>query len=110
MACVDPDALGGLYDRHGWMVRGIVLGALPDAERVDEIVQAVFVQAWREAEIYDVRAGTPMAWLCTMARQRTLGRLSKRARARGPTTPTPRASSNGAREGHRAADVALVGP
>ncbi len=87
MANGDRGALGELYDRYGWLVRGIVQGALPDAEGVDEIVQAVFVQAWREAELYDAQAAAPMAWLCAMARERALGRLKRRWRTLGPTTP-----------------------
>lgn len=88
MASGDPDALAEIYDRYDWLVRGIVQGALPDAEGVDEIVQAVFVQAWREAELYDAQSGAPMAWLSAMARKRALARLKRRWRALGPTMPT----------------------
>jgi RNA polymerase sigma-70 factor (ECF subfamily) len=53
-----------------------VLRSTADAE---EIVQETFVEVWRRAGEYDVRRGSPIAWIATIARTRAIDRL----RARG---------------------------
>ena len=84
----DPQALADLYDRYAGIVNALALQILVDADSADEIVQAVFLQAWREAVSYDGRDGTPLAWLCAMARARALERLDWRRRATSITPPS----------------------
>ena len=87
-------ALGHLYDHHAARLteyaRRIVGGGDTDAQ---DVVQDVFVHAWRRADGYDRRRGTVGVWLTAMARSRALEVLrGRRAAKRQPlvdvTQPT----------------------
>jgi RNA polymerase sigma-70 factor (ECF subfamily) len=78
----DQHALGALYDKYAGLVNALALRVLRDASDAEDIVQEVFVQAWRQAARFDPARGTPEAWLCTMARSRALDRLRRRAARR----------------------------
>jgi RNA polymerase sigma-70 factor (ECF subfamily) len=78
----DKAALSEFYDLYAGLVNGLALRILRDVSEAEDVVQEVFLQAWRQAERYDVRRGTPEAWLCTMARTRALDRLRRRAARR----------------------------
>jgi DNA-directed RNA polymerase specialized sigma24 family protein len=71
----DPSALGEIYDRYAGIVHALALRMLRDAGDAEDLVQAVFLQARREAARYDLRGGPPMAWLCAMARELAFARL-----------------------------------
>lgn len=71
----DRRAFERLYDRFAGLVFALalrMLGARTDAE---DLVQEVFLQAWRRAESYQPARGTPEAWLLTIARSRAVDRL-----------------------------------
>ena len=99
LAAGDTEALGEFYDLYAGLVNGLALRILHDASDAEDVVQEVFVQAWRQASRFDVSRGTPEAWLCTMARTRALDRLRRRVSRRedpeeaapAPTT-TPRSA------------------
>ncbi len=78
----DAQALAELYDRHAGLVNGLVLRIVRERSDAEDIVQEVFVQAWRQAARFDAGRGTPEAWLCTIARSRALDRLRRRAARR----------------------------
>jgi len=78
----DPSALGELFDLYAGLVNGLCLRILRDAAEAEDVVQEVFLQAWRQASRYDPQRGSPEAWLCTMARTRSLDRLRRRAARR----------------------------
>jgi RNA polymerase sigma-70 factor (ECF subfamily) len=82
LAAGDRSALAELYDRYAALVNGLALRILRNATEAEDVVQEVFLQAWRSAERYDASRGTPEAWLCTMARSRALDRLRRRASRR----------------------------
>lgn len=68
MAHGDGPALAVLYDRHGAAVysqAAHLLGCTPDAE---DVVQDVFLQAWRHASRFDPSRGRVVAWLLVMTR------------------------------------------
>jgi len=71
----DRNALGELYDRHASVVRTVAVGILREAGDADDVVQAVFVEAWRDASLFDARRGPPIGWLATLARRRALAAL-----------------------------------
>ena len=49
----DDAAFAILYRRHAPLVRLIAYRGLGDAAAADDIVQEVFVDAWRNAGVYD---------------------------------------------------------
>ena len=91
MARGDRSGLEGLYDRFAQLIFNLVIrivGNRPDAE---EVLQEVFLQAWRGASHYDPSRGTPEAWLIMMARSRAIDwvRTARRLLARPEAEPMP---------------------
>lgn len=78
----DKAALADFYDLYAGLVNGLALRILRDVSEAEDVVQEVFLQAWRQADRYDPQRGTPEAWLCTMARTRALDRLRRRVARR----------------------------
>ena len=64
----DATAFGQLYARYARMVHGVLLARVPPAE-VDDLVQEVFLQAWRR--IASLREAAAFGgWLAMIARNR----------------------------------------
>ncbi len=82
LAAGDPAALAEFYDRYAPLVNAIALRILRAAADAEDVVQEVFLQAWRQADRFDPGRGTPEAWLCTIARTRSLDRLRRRSSRR----------------------------
>ena len=85
----DRNALGELYDRHASVVRAVAVGILREARDADDVVQAVFVEAWRDASLFDARRGPLIRWLATLARRRALADLLRRAGMPVPARAEP---------------------
>ena len=71
----DAAAIADLYDRHSRLLYGLILRIVRDRSEAEELLQEVFVQVWTRADTYDVRLGTPIAWLVRIARNRAIDRL-----------------------------------
>ena len=71
----DPVALEDLYTLHGPLVYRVALRVVGDPEAAQDVVQEVFVYAWRNAQRYDTARGTLESWLVTLARSRGIDRL-----------------------------------
>lgn len=83
-------ALGEFYDLFAGLVNALALRILRDGAAAEDVVQEVFLQAWRQASRFDPTRGTPEAWLCTMARTRALDRLRRRvSRREDPSEVAP---------------------
>jgi RNA polymerase sigma-70 factor (ECF subfamily) len=82
IASGDHQALGEFYDRYAALANGLALRILRNTADAEEVVQEVFLQAWRQADRYDPARGTPEAWIATLARTRALDRLRRRASRR----------------------------
>jgi RNA polymerase sigma-70 factor, ECF subfamily len=78
----DHGALAEFYDRYASMANGLALRILRNSSDAEEVVQEVFVQAWRQADRYDAARGTPEAWISTLARTRALDKLRRRTSRR----------------------------
>ncbi len=73
----DGDALSDLYDRFSGVLLAVIrriVGAAGDAE---EVLQEVFIQAWKQAERYDPSRSSVSNWLSLIARSRSIDRLRK---------------------------------
>jgi RNA polymerase sigma-70 factor (ECF subfamily) len=71
------------YDRHVHFVYGSVMRFLGDREATAEVVQDAFLALWRRAGQFDAGAGSLLAWLLGIARNRAIDRL--RSESRRPT-------------------------
>ena len=78
----DSDALARLYDRHAPRLLGVADRILGETGEAEEVVQEVFLYAWRAASSFDPFRGSVLAWLIVATRSRALDRL----RARRPAT------------------------
>ena len=87
VAAGDPEALAALYDRHAALVLGLLVSMLGERGEAEEVLQEVFLQAWREASRYRPDLAPPRGWLLLLARSRALDRLkSEGARRRREET------------------------
>lgn len=76
----DEHALGVLYDRFGATVFALasrVVGQQADAE---EVTMETFSQVWRDAPKFDAGRGSVAAWLCIIARSRSLDLVRSHSR------------------------------
>ena len=71
----DVDAFAALYDLTRSRVFGLVKRVLRDPGYSEETTQDIYLQVWRSAGNYDPSAGSPMAWLMTLAHRRAVDRV-----------------------------------
>jgi RNA polymerase sigma-70 factor (ECF subfamily) len=71
----DVDAFAELYDQTRARVYGMVARVLRDPGYSEETTQDVYLQVWRSAAGYDPNAGSPLAWLLTLAHRRAVDRV-----------------------------------
>lgn len=75
MASGDRDAFGRFYDRYVSLAFTVALRLLGSRSDAEDLVQEVFLQAWRQAQSYSPERGSPEAWLITMTRSRGIDKL-----------------------------------
>lgn len=74
------EAFAAFHERHVTVVRRVVRSIVRNEADAEDVVQDVFLQAWRHIGRYDVSRGSIDAWLTVMARSRAIDR--KRADSR----------------------------
>lgn len=74
----DEAALGALYDRYSALLFSLLLRITGERGAAEEILQDVFLTAWRSAATWDPQRGSARAWLITIARHRAIDFLRKR--------------------------------
>jgi len=87
VSTVTPDLanLEALYDAHHRQAIGLAYRMLGDLGDAEEVVQEVFLSAWRSGHTYDPTRGTTHTWILSMVRNRCIDVL--RARRRRPVQP-----------------------
>ena len=75
VASRDVDAFATFYDSTRARVFGLVTRVLRDPGYSEETTQDIYLQVWRTADSYDPSAGSPLAWLLTLAHRRAVDRV-----------------------------------
>ena len=79
------DAMRALYGRYGGELYGFALNGLGDRGTAEEVVQEVFLRAWRHAGSYDAARASVRTWLYQIARHAIID--ARRRAAVRPSLP-----------------------
>jgi RNA polymerase sigma-70 factor (ECF subfamily) len=71
-AAGDREAFGALYRHTAGKLFSVCLGILGSRALAEEALQDAYVNVWRNASSFDVAKGSPMTWLISVARYRSL--------------------------------------
>lgn len=71
----DVEAFTAFYDATRARVYGLVTRVLRDPGYSEETTQDIYLQVWHNAANYDPAAGSPLAWLMTLAHRRAVDRV-----------------------------------
>ncbi len=71
----DHEAFSDFYGQTSARVFGLVRRVLLDRELSEDVTQEVYVMVWQTASKYSPMAGSPMAWLMTIAHRRAVDRV-----------------------------------
>lgn len=80
LAAGDVACLAEAYRRWAPLVRGLAQRALGDRHEAEDVMQQVFLAAWRGRSSYRPQLGPPSAWLTGIARHRVADALAARSR------------------------------
>jgi RNA polymerase sigma-70 factor (ECF subfamily) len=70
--------MADLYDRYSPLVYSVALRVLGDTGNAEDVLQEVFMQLWRNPELFDSSRGNLGAWLAVIARNRAIDALRRR--------------------------------
>lgn len=101
----DPAVLRAAFDTWGGAVFAYGRRLLPSAEDAEDLVQQVFVAAWRQRQRYDPRRASLLTWLLGIARNKGIDRLRRLERERRLPVDRPLPTQD---ETARTADRLLV--
>lgn len=78
----DRVAFKQLYERAGPKLFAVSLRIIRDKALAEDILQDVFLRIWQSAGSFSSEAGPPMAWLNSIARNRTIDVLRQKIHVR----------------------------
>ena len=90
VAAQDRDALQEVYRRTSRKLFGVCLRIFGERADAEDALQDVYLTIWDRAGSYDPARGSPITWLVTLARNRSIDLL--RRSGRRPTAPLELAS------------------
>lgn len=97
IASGDREAFSRFYDRYAPLVFTFAVRLLRVRPEAEDLLQEVFLQAWRQAGSYRQARGSPEAWITTITRSRAIDKLrSIRRRDRGLSPTEEPAGTEGA--------------
>lgn len=83
-------ALATLYDRYAGLLLSMAHRMLGDKTVAEDLVQDVFMEAWRRAHAFDPSRGSVRTWLLVRLRSRALDRLRSAQHRREVAVDEPR--------------------
>ncbi len=93
----DQTALRYVYDQTAAKLFGVCLRILQDKSEAEDVLQEVYVTVWRKAAGFDPGLSSPITWLVTLARNRSIDRLrSLGAHPRHPVSEAENVADAGA--------------
>jgi RNA polymerase sigma-70 factor (ECF subfamily) len=82
VAAGDRAALSDLYDRYAPLVYAVCVRIVRDAGDAEDVLIDVFAELWERRDRYDLSRGSPLTYLTTLARSRSIDRLRSRSGVR----------------------------
>ena len=76
-------ALESIYAATSAKLFGICLRILRDRQEAEDVLQEVYLSVWRRAGSFDPARASPITWLATLARNRSIDRLRSLRRSGG---------------------------
>lgn len=98
----DEEALNALYDRHSSHIFLVAFRRLGDRQLAEEVMQETYLALWNRAELFDPALGSLLAWLSTIARNRSVDRMRALGRKPAPTQLGAMETAGGAEAMERA--------
>jgi RNA polymerase sigma-70 factor, ECF subfamily len=74
----DTHAMAELYERYSPVVYSVAIRVLGDTAAAEDVMQEVFMQLWRNPDVFDASKGSLPGWLAVIARNRAIDSLRKR--------------------------------
>ena len=71
----DRGALREVYQRTSAKLFGVCLRILHDRQEAEDVLQDVYLTVWRRADSYDPAKASPITWLVSVARNRSIDRI-----------------------------------
>lgn len=81
VALGEKQAMERVYDATASKLYGICLRILNDRQEAEDVLQDVYLGVWRRAGSFDPTRGSPITWLATLARNRSIDRMRSLRRA-----------------------------
>ena len=78
----DRAAFRSLYDATAPKLLGVILRIVKTRAEAEEVLQDAYIRIWNNAGRFDAAAGTPNAWMVSIARNRAIDII----RAKTPIT------------------------
>lgn len=75
IASGEKAALKDLYDRTQAKLFGVALRILNDRREAEDVLQDVYLSVWMKAADFDAGRASPITWLATIARNRSIDRV-----------------------------------
>ena len=83
IALEDESAFALLYDRYASPAYSLACRIVGDSHESEDVVQAVFLDIWRKADLYDQNRGSGRSWLLSMVHHRAIDVIRRRRGGRG---------------------------
>lgn len=80
MAAGDPAAMETLYDRYSRPVYSFAYRMLGDRDHAEDLMQEVFLRAWRRSSRFSDSRGTLISWLLSITHNMAIDELRKKQR------------------------------
>ena len=74
----DEQAMAQVYERYSAIVYAVALRVLGDSGAAEDVLQEVFMQLWRNPDLFDANRGSLAGWLAVIARNRAIDVVRKR--------------------------------